>query len=180
MTMFTREEKIELIGLARQSIESTLLNKNESPETKCENLKKKGAAFTTLMIDNILRGCIGYIQAVKPLYITVWETAQSAAFGDPRFPSLTIDEFPKIKIELSVMTPLQKIDDYYDFEIGKHGLYIKHGFYSGLLLPQVALKYKWDKEKFLREVCYKAGLPADTYKQGADIFKFAAEIFSED
>ncbi len=177
--MFTSEEKIELISLARQSIESTLLNRNDSPETTFENLKEKMAAFTTLMINNALRGCIGYIHAIKPLYITVWDTAQSAAFGDPRFPPLTIDEFSKIKIEISVMTPLKKIDDYYDFEIGKHGLYIKHGFYSGLLLPQVALKYKWDKEEFLREVCYKAGLPADAYKQGADIFKFAAEIFSE-
>ncbi|NIA22600.1 MAG: AmmeMemoRadiSam system protein A [Proteobacteria bacterium] len=177
--MFKKKEKAELLQIARRAIESYFDFPGEQPITKFSKLKEKGAAFTTITIDDRLRGCIGYIVAVKALYETVWETARSAAFGDPRFPSLKRDEVEFIKIEISVLSPLKELKNLNDFDIGKHGLYIRKGFYSGLLLPQVAVEYNWNREEFLREVCLKAGLPEDAYLQGAEIYKFSAEIFSE-
>ena len=177
--MFNEEEKSELLRIARRAIVSYFDFQSEKPETKFPKLREKGAAFTTITIDGRLRGCIGYIVAVKPLFETVWETARSAAFRDPRFPPLNRDEITLIKIEISVLSPMEKLKNSDDFEIGKHGLYIRKGFYSGLLLPQVAVEYDWNREEFLREVCLKAGLPEDAYLQGADIYKFSAEIFSE-
>ena len=177
--MYNKEERKELLKIARTAIVSYFDFPEKEPETTRLKLKERGAAFTTLTINGVLRGCIGYIVSVKPLYETVWETARSAAFSDPRFYPLKRNEIDLIKIEISVLSPLIKLRNTYDFDIGKHGLYVKKGFYSGLLLPQVAVEFEWGKEEFLREVCLKAGLPEDAYLQGADIYKFSAEIFSE-
>ncbi len=177
--MYNKEEREELLKLARRAIVSYFKFPGEIPSTDFPKLEEKRGAFTTLTIDGNLRGCIGYIVAVKPLFETVWETARSAAFSDPRFPPLREEDVDKIKIEISVLSPLEKIKNPDDFEIGKHGLYIKEGFYSGLLLPQVAVEYGWDKTEFLRETCFKAGLPEDAYLRGAEIYRFSAEIFSE-
>ena len=103
-----------------------------------ETLKEKRGAFVTLKKRGHLRGCIGYINAVKPLWETVQEMAVAAAFHDPRFPSLKPDEIRDITFEISVLSPLQSIKDINEIEVGKHGLYIIRGYNSGLLLPQVA------------------------------------------
>ena len=112
---------------------------------------------------------------------TIEETAQAAAFNDPRFPPLIREELKDLSIEISVLTPLREIRDINEIEIGVHGIYLIKGFYSGLLLPQVAAQYKWDRLTFLKETCHKAGLPSDAWKdKDTVIYIFSADIFGED
>jgi len=127
-----------------------------------------------------LRGCIGYIKAYKPLWETVQEMAIAAAFHDPRFPSLKPDEVKQLTFEISVLSPFKRIKDINEIEVGKHGLYMVRGYRSGLLLPQVATEYKWDRETFLQETCYKAGLPLDSWKdKETEIYIFSADYFGD-
>ena len=104
--------------------------------------------------------------------------AIQAAFNDPRFEPVTSDEWKDIDFEISVLTPMRKIDDVNEIEVGVHGLYIEKGVHSGLLLPQVATEQKWDRTEFLEYTCYKAGLPKDAWKsKDTDIFIFSADVF---
>ncbi|MCX5657954.1 MAG: AmmeMemoRadiSam system protein A [Candidatus Omnitrophica bacterium] len=179
--MLTPEQKKKFLSLARQTIQEHL-KKEKAPIFKAtENvfLEKRGA-FVTLKIDNQLRGCIGYIVADTPLYKTIQEMAVEAAFGDPRFVSLDETEFNKIKIEISILSELKQISDVNEIEIGKHGILIRKGFNSGLLLPQVATEYEWSRNEFLIHACFKAGLPAEAWKdRDIRIYIFSAEVFGE-
>jgi uncharacterized protein (TIGR00296 family) len=107
--------------------------------------------------------------------------AIEAAVGDPRFPPVTSDELKDIKIDISALSPLEAIKDVNKIEVGKHGIIIRRGFYSGLLLPQVATEYGWDRETFLAHTCQKAGLPPNAWKdKTTEIQIFSAEVFSEE
>ncbi|MCX5692543.1 MAG: AmmeMemoRadiSam system protein B [Candidatus Omnitrophica bacterium] len=176
-----KEEKKKLLEIARFSIIEAVTGKRQFyPNVTEEKLKENCGAFVTLNERGQLRGCIGYIQAVKPLYETVKDVAKSAAVNDYRFNPVTQDELDKLELEISVLTPLKKIKDISEIEVGRHGLYMKKGFNSGLLLPQVATEYNWDKETFLKETCRKAGLPQDAWKDKAtEIYIFSAEIFGD-
>ncbi len=104
--------------------------------------------------------------------------AVAAAFDDPRFDPLTAKELKDLALEISVLTPMERLKIVDEIEVGKHGLYIKKGFYSGLLLPQVATEYGWDRITFLEETCRKAGLPRNAWKEkGTEIYLFSADIF---
>lgn len=127
-----------------------------------------------------LRGCIGYIEAVKPLWKTLEDCTGSAAKNDYRFNPVEPEELPDIHIEISVLTPLQVIEDVSVIEVGRHGILISKGMSRGLLLPQVAVEYGWDREQFLRHTCRKAGLPEDSWKKGARIEIFSADVFGEE
>jgi AmmeMemoRadiSam system protein A len=160
----------------------SFLSKRTLPkfEVKQPGLLEKKGAFVTLTKFDQLCGCIGMIQSPKQLWQTVVDCAVSSATQDPRFESLTFEELADVKIEISVLSPFTKLGEPKDIQVGKHGLYIKKGSSSGLLLPQVAERYNWDAMEFLRQVCRKAGMPEDTWKhKGAEIFVFTAEIFSE-
>jgi AmmeMemoRadiSam system protein A len=147
-------------------------------EVKSETLKEKRGAFVTIEKHGRLRGCIGYIQAVKPLHITIQEMAQAAALKDRRFPPVTPGELDDLELEISVLTPLKRIKDINEIEVGKHGIYIKSGYYSGLLLPQVATDYGWDRLTFLKQTCQKAGTDGDCWKKKeTEIYVFSADIF---
>ncbi len=175
------EEKRYLLKLARDTI-SARLNQQPLPEPKpiTPNLKVHTGAFVTINKRGQLRGCIGYVEGIKPLYQAIQDLALSAAFNDPRFPPLTKDELPQTEIEISVLTPLIPVHDISEIQIGRDGLLVKNGFYEGLLLPQVATEYGWDVETFLSETCLKAGLPPNAWKDpDTEIFKFSALIFSE-
>ncbi len=176
-----KQEKKYLLQIARETIKAKLFDLPlPKPEPIGENLKVKSGAFVTINKHGHLRGCIGYIAGFKPLYEAIPELAISAAFNDPRFPPLQKDEFEHLEIEISVLTPLEEIKDINEIEVGKHGLMVEQGFYQGLLLPQVATEYGWDKETFLQETCLKAGLPAHCWQDPATkIFKFSAIIFSD-
>jgi AmmeMemoRadiSam system protein A len=175
----TQAEKDELKKLAYNSLRSRF-NPAYIPklELDSEVLKDNRGAFVTLKIDGQLRGCIGLVEGIKPLYQAVIEMAQAAAFEDPRFPSLQKQEVDNIDIEISVMSPLKQIRDLNLIEVGKHGLVIRHGYHSGLLLPQVAREYNWDRITFLEQTCLKAGLPPELYTDPeTEIYTFSAEVF---
>jgi AmmeMemoRadiSam system protein A len=177
----SKEEKAKLLEIAKLSIIEAVTGKRQFlPNVTEEKLKENCGAFVTIKENNQLRGCIGYIQAVKPLYETVKDVAKSAAINDYRFNPVAENELEKLELEISVLTPLKKIKDINEIEVGKHGLVMKKGFNSGLLLPQVATEYGWDRETFLRETCRKAGLPQDAWKdKSTEIFIFSAEVFGE-
>jgi AmmeMemoRadiSam system protein A len=177
-----KEEKQKILEIARLSIIEAVTGKKQFlPNVAEDRLKENCGAFVTIKENGQLRGCIGYIQAVKPLYETVKDVAKSAAVNDYRFNPVGQDELDKLELEISVLTPLKKIRDISEIEVGKHGLYMKNGFNSGLLLPQVATENNWDKETFLKETCRKAGLSQDAWKdKSTEIYTFSAEVFGEE
>ena len=173
------EEKKLLHHIARTVIENRTKGK-PVPEFKVDApiLKENRGAFVTIQKKGQLRGCIGYIEGRGPLYKTIEEMAEAAAFRDPRFTPVKEKELPELEIEISVLTPLKKITDVNEIEVGKHGIYIKKGWYSGLLLPQVATDYGWDRQTFLEHTCQKAGLPTNAWKEkNMEIYIFSADIF---
>lgn len=177
----SKEEKTKLLEIAKFSIIEAVTGKRQFfPNVTEERLKENCGAFVTIKENNQLRGCIGYIQAVKPLYETIKDVAKSAAVNDYRFNPVGQDELGKLELEISVLTPLKKINDISEIEVGKHGLIMKKGFNSGLLLPQVATEYGWDRDTFLQETCRKAGLSQDAWKdKSTEIYTFSAEVFGE-
>jgi AmmeMemoRadiSam system protein A len=127
-----------------------------------------------------LRGCIGYLDAVNPLLAAVQEMAVAAAFRDPRFPPLREDELADLEMEISILSPMQQIKNTEEIQVGRDGLYLEQGSRRGLLLPQVATEYGWDRLTFLKQTCVKAGLPPDAWeKPSTRIFVFSAEILHE-
>jgi uncharacterized protein (TIGR00296 family) len=183
----TNEDGKSLIKLARDSISSDFKDKDldVDKEIKDKYSEKRGA-FVTLTIEGELRGCIGYTEALFPLWETITKAAKSAAFQDPRFSPLSEDELKNIKIEISVLTKPELIEgDRKDYpkkiEIGKHGLVVETGYTAGLLLPQVFTEYKVDAEKALQMTCQKAGLPPDSWKkEDCKVYSFSAQIFTEE
>lgn len=178
----TEREKQALLTLARRSIEAEFAGHWPPPvEFTSPALETECGAFVTLEKRGTLRGCIGYVEAYKPLVRTVMEMAVQAAFHDPRFPPVTEDELGDLTIEISVMSPLTEVKDVSEIEVGKHGLVMRGRGRSGLLLPQVATDQGWDRRTFLEHTCLKAGLPPEAWEDGdVTILKFSAEVFAED
>jgi uncharacterized protein len=178
----TESEKEHLLNMAKAAVKMRL-GGDDLPEFATDDipvLKEKRGAFVTLKKKGQLRGCIGYIHALKPLGQTIDEMARAAAFSDPRFPPVTPDELPDLSFEISVLTPLKKIEDIEEIKVGIHGLYIVLGGRSGLLLPQVATEYGWDRKTFLEHTCYKAGLSPQAWQdKDAKIYIFSADIFHD-
>lgn len=172
--------RAELLGIARRAIEGTV-REGRAPEPKSANeaLQTPQGAFVTITIGGELRGCIGTFREDTPLYRTVAQMAVAAAKEDPRFPPLTAAELPRIHLEISALTPMKPVADVREIEVGRHGLYITRGFNSGVLLPQVATEYGWDRTTFLEQTCRKAGLPKNAWQEGAKILSFEAEVFGE-
>lgn len=175
---YTQEERTALLRLAHEAIVAVLENRDRRPFMASEHLCQLRGAFTTVYSQGRLRGCVGYPTAVSPLYQTVIETAQSAAFEDPRFVPVTLSEAPGLKISISVLSPVAPIRAE-DVIIGRHGLIISEGVFRGLLLPQVPVEHGWDRMTFLEQTCRKAGLPLNAWKSGATIEAFTAEVFGD-
>ncbi len=174
------EEKAALKDLVRLSILQELMpeRKVTLPPAPTPRLREEYGAFVTLKIGHRLRGCIGYIQSQGPVWDTVARMAKAAAFEDPRFPALRRDEFERLEIEISILSPIGECVDPSQIEIGRHGLIVRKGGRSGLLLPQVATEWKWDRETFLAHTCLKAGLPENAWKDpGCSLLWFEAEVF---
>lgn len=178
-----KNEQIKLLKIARNSIANYLENKIRTTPQKPDQkfLSKERAVFVTLHKHGKLRGCIGHMQAKMPLYKAVAEMAVSAAFEDPRFSVLKREELEQIEIEISVLSPMQRIHDYKKIRMGIDGVLVKKGFRSGVYLPQVAEETGWDQDTFLRSLCTsKAGLSGDSYKDPAtELYVFQVEKFSE-
>ncbi len=172
------DEKKGLLRLARQAVELFVREgKTLDYEAKDPALSSARGAFVTLKKKGDLRGCIGFIEAVHPLYKAVIQCAIYAATEDPRFGPVTASELKSLEYEISVLTPLEKIEDPGRVQVGKHGLVISSGGRRGLLLPQVPVENNWDRLEFLAQACVKAGLPPDAWRKGAEIFVFEAIVF---
>jgi AmmeMemoRadiSam system protein B/AmmeMemoRadiSam system protein A len=176
--LLSSEEKKELLLLARSTIE-LFVRENKIPEyaTENPNLTEKKGAFVTIKKNGQLRGCIGFIEPILPLYQSIIQAAIYAACRDTRFLPVSRDELDELELEISVLSPLRKISDSEIVTVGKHGLVIAKNGKKGLLLPQVPVENHWDQKTFLERTCIKAGLPKDAWKNGADIFVFEAIIF---
>ncbi len=172
-----------LLVIARQSIASVF--EGQAREWRAEDfvevlLQPAGAFVTLNTLDGDLRGCIGSIQAVHPLYRAVASSAIAAAFRDPRFPPLHPGELEQLHLEISVMGPVEVVTNVEEIVVGRDGLIMSQGRNAGLLLPQVASEYRWDLETFLNQTCLKAGLPRNAWRsKDCRIEKFSALVFGE-
>lgn len=174
-----QQQKTILLDIAKKTIETAAFSAKIPDFTVTDQLlKEKCGAFVTIHKKGSLRGCIGNIVGTLPLWETVRKMAVEASLHDPRFRPLSPAELEDIDIEISVISPFEKIKDIEKIEVGKHGLFIKQGFYQGLLLPQVAAEYKWSRKEFLEHTCEKAGLYRNCYKEkNCEIFVFTADVF---
>jgi len=180
--MLNDQQRKRLLRIARDSIETYLktgkkLEVNEADPV----LSQEMGAFVTLNKDGQLRGCIGSLTAAQALYLTVRDMAIEAAVDDPRFPALSLEELSEIDIEISALSPLEKVDSADKIELGKHGVVVRKGYHSGVFLPQVATETGWSKEDFLNHLCeQKAGLAPSAWKdKDTELYIFGAEVFSE-
>ena len=180
----TLNEKNLLLKLARNTVEQ-YIKERKTPNVDKKNLTpkllQKGAAFVTLKKRGKLRGCIGHTQAHIPLYECIIEMAKAASTKDPRFNPVQVSELLDLHVEVSVLTPLTPINNPLDVVVGKHGLMMKRGFYSGLLLPQVPVEYGWSRNEFLNHTCKKAGLEKECWTKGnVKLLGFEAIVFGEE
>jgi AmmeMemoRadiSam system protein A len=176
----TEADKQLLLQMAREAILANLAGRAARFPEPTPSLKRKCGAFVTLHEGEELRGCIGFVTASKPLHETVQEAAVSSAFHDPRFPPLSKGEYPQVRVEISVLSPFRPIRSVEEIQVGVHGIMMRRGFNSGLLLPQVATEYGWDRETFLTHTCRKAGLPGDCWQRGDTTIEiFSAIVFGE-
>lgn len=176
-------DKKWLLQLSRATLKG-LFDSTRKPSLEPSEIpsavQEKRGAFVTLKKNSTLRGCIGYVEGIMPLYKAVMENTENAALKDPRFQPLQRDEIADIIIEISAMSPLQEISGIDDVKIGEHGLLMEKGFFRGLLLPQVAVENNFSAGEFLEQTCLKAGLPPDSWKDNDTIiYTFSAEVFSE-
>jgi AmmeMemoRadiSam system protein B/AmmeMemoRadiSam system protein A len=172
------DERQELLLIARETLDRYVRNKEiYQPETENPKFLDPKGAFVTLKKNGGLRGCIGFIEPVYPLHQTIVQATIYAASKDARFSPVSSTELENIELEISVLTPPQKIDDPREVKVGKHGLIIARGNLRGLLLPQVPVENSWSRLTFLQRTCQKAGLPKDAWKTGAEIYTFEAIVF---
>ena len=179
---FNDDERTQLLRLAHESILSALEHREIPLDPPTAHLAEPRGAFTSLYLRGQLRGCVGYVLPVSPVYRAVADTARAAAFEDTRFAPVTLLEARDLEIELSILSPPQPISPD-AIEIGRHGLLITMAGRRGLLLPQVPTEHDWDRTTFLEQTCRKAGLPLDAWKdarqKGTTIEAFTAEVFGE-
>jgi len=179
----TSEEKKFLITAARNSInslfEKTFINKPDYE--KFPVLKSKAGAFVTLTKHKQLRGCIGYIIGDQPVFETVCEAAVQAAKYDPRFSPVRKDELKDIALEISILSEPFPLNGYDEIELGKHGLILEEQGRRGLLLPQVPIEHKMNKEEYLDAICQKSGFNKNYWREKElELKAFTATVFSEE
>lgn len=180
MTMFTMEQQLALLSLARTAVETAVTRGRLVSLTQIEEaFAPQRGVFVTLTAHGDLRGCIGFPEPIYPLHEAITRAGYAAALEDPRFNPVTPDELPGLRVEVSVLSPLAPIlPD--AVEVGVHGLVIEHQRRRGLLLPQVPVEYGWTRDEFLTYTCRKAGLPLTAWQDpAAKLFGFTAEVFHE-
>jgi AmmeMemoRadiSam system protein A len=177
----TAEDKSVLLKLARDAIVKFVTEGKRIGLPPAEGIfGEMRGAFVTIHKRGMLRGCIGNMVGIRPLAETIREMAIAAATGDPRFNRLSEREIPDIDIEISVLSTLKRISDLSEIVVGEHGILMKRGYSQGVLLPQVATEFGWNREEFLENTCYKAGLPGDAWRDPeTDIEIFSADVFGE-
>jgi AmmeMemoRadiSam system protein A len=179
-TALTDNEQQALLQIARASVSATIGTESYRPAKAAGGLMVCAGAFVTLRLNGELRGCIGYIERDRPLVEVIARCAAAAATEDPRFSPLTADELTYVRVEISVLGPLERFTDPREVEVGRHGVVVQVGLRRGLLLPQVAIEWHWDRHTFLAQTCLKAGLAPDAWRTGAELYRFEALVFGED
>lgn len=172
----------ELIKIARQTIEEYVkTGKVIEFEPKSAQLKEKRGVFVTIRTkDGALRGCIGHHEADTPLYKLVPEMAIASATQDYRFPPLSKEEIGNIKIKLSVyLCEVHPIKDISEYKLGEHGIIMRKGTYASTFLPEVPKEEGWTVEETCANLCLKAGLPPDAWKEGAEFYVYKTQVFGE-
>ncbi|HHO75993.1 MAG TPA: AmmeMemoRadiSam system protein A [Deltaproteobacteria bacterium] len=176
------EDKRVLVNLARRAIRDILDGKSfdEIDEGSLpENLKVDKGVFVTLYKNHELRGCLGYVLPLIPLWRATLENACNAAFRDHRFEPLHENEYDDVTIEISVLNELEKIKDVHKYRVGTHGIILKKGLHVAVILPQVPLRNGWNALETLRHLSEKAGLEPGGWKESDSLEIFTAEVFSE-
>ncbi|TFF86284.1 MAG: TIGR00296 family protein [Promethearchaeota archaeon] len=191
---YTDKEGEIVCKTARKAVDSIVKDdkKISPPKELPEILERSSGIFVTLNKitgpdTHRLRGCIGHPYPDMPLIQATIDSAISAALRDPRFPGVKPDELDKILVEVTILTPPEKIEvdkpeDYLKkIKIGRDGLIVSNGFNRGLLLPQVPVEWNWNIEEFLNHTCIKAGLSQNSWRKDSktEILKFQGEIFQE-
>lgn len=179
--MLSKTDAAILLNIARGAIVHQIKGEDYSLTPREEKaLNSESGCFVTITQEGQLRGCIGNFQSQQPLFREVATMAVAAASQDPRFQPMGQEELDNFSLEITVLSPLEKIDDTNLIEVGTHGIYIIKGHNRGVLLPQVATEYGWNRETFLRQTCVKAGLPEDSWHHpDANIYIFGGQIISE-
>jgi len=179
--MLDDSDKAALLKLARKTLEAHFADEStpKCPSSHMALTEQKGA-FVSLHRGEELRGCIGQLYPDRELSKVVQHCVLSAAREDMRFMSVEGDELADLSIEISVLSPFRRVQNIEEIEVGKHGLYIAQERFQGLLLPQVATQYRWDRKKFLEQTCLKAGLQKSAWQDPQTIIHtFEAEVFSD-
>ena len=178
--LLTKKEQKELLKIARETIVGYVTNRKVTAVASTSpGLNLHSGCFVTVKQKGDLRGCIGNFVSDQPLYQLVQEMAVSAATSDPRFYPMKVDDLADFNLDISVLSPLKKAASAEEIRVGTHGIYIIKGSYHGVLLPQVATEYGWNREQFLQHTCTKAGLPQDAWQGECDIYIFSAQVFGD-
>ena len=180
----TTDEKKTLLRIAREALTHYVRDQKELESLPqgielTDRLKEPAGAFVTLHKEKQLRGCIGYIESIRPLYQAVIENAVSACSRDYRFSPVDASELDHLKIEISALSPMKEISGPHEYLPEKHGIILEKNGKRAVFLPQVAKEQRWDREKTLEHLCLKAGLPKDAWKEDCQFWVFTAEVFGE-
>ncbi|MCR4667508.1 MAG: AmmeMemoRadiSam system protein A [Desulfovibrio sp.] len=183
----SKDCRLFLSSLARESLNRAFKN-DDSPLPGIDPrlssgerrlLESHSGCFVTLTSNGALRGCIGSIVGYEPLYVNVWRNARKAAFEDPRFRPLSLEEWPMVHGEISVLTEAVPCPDLQKLVIGKHGLILRYGPRTGVFLPQVPVEQGWNTREYLENLCRKAGVSKDCWRENdAEFYTFEATVFS--
>jgi AmmeMemoRadiSam system protein A len=168
-----------LLALARSALYAQV-RREPAPTLPHDLIVNAFGVFVTIHHRGDLRGCLGSLDCHGRIVESIARLAGAVAHEDCRFAPLTAHELVATTIDLSLLTPPEQVTDHASIEIGRHGLIVQHGERKGLLLPQVAPEYGWDRITFLSHTCLKAGLPGHAWQNGATILRFEAEVFGED
>jgi len=177
--MTSDADRLVLLRLARDTIVAHVDRRPPAPLPTDDVLARRGGAFVSLHVGGELRGCIGHIEPDEPLGDVIPRCAIGACSSDPRFAPVGRDELASLAIEVSLLGPLEIVSGPEAIEIGCHGLVVESGWRRGLLLPQVATEWRWDRETFLAHTCQKAGLAIDAWRRDATVWRFEAEVFGD-
>lgn len=180
--LLTDREREQLLALVHQTVGANLRDDGEQPATPpdSDGLASTSGAFVSLYVAGQLRGCIGNMVSADPLSDTVERLAILASTNDSRFEPIAASELAQLRVEISVLSPL-RVASAEDVRVGKHGIMLTNGHHRGVLLPQVATKYGWDREAFLAQTALKAGLPKHAWRDRETVIEiFEAEVFGDD
>jgi AmmeMemoRadiSam system protein A len=177
--MLDVEEQNRLLRLARQTLEARVRREPGLPPEIDDPRDLACGAFVTIHCSGQLRGCLGRLESTWSLRRVVAHLAEAVADSDPRFEPVEARELPILAIEISVLTPEREIQSLTEIEVGRHGLIVEHASHRGVLLPQVAAEYRWDRMTFVEHTCVKAGLAPDAWRRGARLLVFEAQVFGE-